>query len=74
LVRTKIDREDWSSLAKNGLRAHASFTSIVEATGFSNRYHQQGAVSKREQEASDVLKKAYTCQREQQRNWLVHNS
>ena len=50
------------------LRVHAGFTSIVEAIGFPNRCHQQSVVSEREQQESDVLKKAYTHGREQQKN------
>ena len=53
------------SPAINGLRARAAFMSIVEANGFSNRQHWQGAVSEREQQAHDVLKKAYTHSWEQ---------
>ena len=70
----KIGNQNWSPLAKNGLRAGVVFTSIVEATGFSNRRHQHSVVSEREQQASDVLKKAYMCGREQQMNRLMHNS
>ena len=39
-----------------------------------NRRHQQSVVSAREQQESDVLKKAYTRSREQQKNRLMHIS
>ena len=64
----------WSLLAKNGPPARAGFTSIVEAIGFPNRRHQQSVVSERVQQESDVLKKAYTRGREQQKNRLMHIS
>ena len=59
-----------SLLAKNGPPARAGFRSIVEAIGFPNRRHQHSVVSEREQQESDVLKKAYTRGREQQKNRL----
>ena len=49
----------------------AGFTSIIEAIGFPNRRHQQSVVSERVQQESDVLKKAYTRSREQQKNRLM---
>ena len=40
-----------------GAAARAAFKeSFVEATGFSNRRHQQAVVSEREQQASNVLR------------------
>ena len=56
------------------LRVLAGFTSIVEAIGFPNRRHQQSVVSERVQQESDVLKKAYTHGREQQKNRLLLSS
>ena len=49
-----------SPLAKNGPQVHAVFASIVEATIFSNRQHQQGLVSERKQMNHDVPNEAYT--------------
>ena len=40
----EIGSQNWSPLAKNGPRACAVFTSIVEATGFTNRCHQYSVV------------------------------
>ena len=40
----EIGSQNWSPFAKNSLRAYALFTSIVEATGFTNRCHQHSVV------------------------------
>ena len=61
------------ALAKSWIQL-VQFTSIVEAIGFPNRRHQQSVVSERVQQESDVLKKAYTRGREQQKNRLMHIS
>ena len=45
---------------KNGPHVRAVFASIVEATVFSNRQHQQGLVSERKQMNHDVPNEAYT--------------
>ena len=53
----------------------AGFTSIIcRSYWIPNRRHQQSVVSAREQQESDVLKKAYTHGREQQKNRLMHIS
>ena len=58
--RAKIGLGGPKLAAINGLCGCGVFTSKFEATGSSNRRHQQGVVSERGQQASGVLKEAYT--------------
>ena len=58
-LTAKIDPPPFNP-TKNGLHACAVFMSIVEATVFTNRRHQQGLVSERKQMNHDVPNEAYT--------------